>query len=114
MGIERYEISNFARPGFESAHNLKYWLLDPYVGFGVDAHSYDGHLRTGNVDKTSDYVRRMELGQSVGVERERAIYREEKFFVGLRLSRGVELTGEEHEQHRDSLPRLTEAGLLRD
>ncbi len=42
MGIERYEISNFARPGFESAHNLKYWRLQPYVGFGADAHSFDG------------------------------------------------------------------------
>src|SRR5262249_12298784 len=42
MGIARYEISNFARPGFESRHNLKYWLLEPYVGFGSDAHSFDG------------------------------------------------------------------------
>ncbi len=42
MGIHRYEISNFARPGFESLHNLKYWRLEPYVGFGADAHSFDG------------------------------------------------------------------------
>ena len=42
MGIARYEISNFARPGFESRHNLKYWKLEPYVGFGADAHSFDG------------------------------------------------------------------------
>ena len=41
-GIERYEISNFARPGFESLHNLKYWRLEPYLGFGADAHSFDG------------------------------------------------------------------------
>jgi oxygen-independent coproporphyrinogen III oxidase len=41
LGIQRYEISNFARPGFESAHNLKYWRLEPYVGFGADAHSFD-------------------------------------------------------------------------
>src|SRR5689334_4296644 len=38
-GIEQYEISNFARPGFESRHNLKYWMRQPYLGFGVDAHS---------------------------------------------------------------------------
>jgi coproporphyrinogen III oxidase-like Fe-S oxidoreductase len=42
MGIHRYEISNFARPGFESLHNLKYWQLEPYAGFGADAHSFDG------------------------------------------------------------------------
>lgn len=38
-GVEQYEISNFARPGFESQHNLKYWTRRPYLGFGVDAHS---------------------------------------------------------------------------
>ncbi len=42
MGLRRYEISNFARPGVESLHNLKYWRLEPYVGFGADAHSFDG------------------------------------------------------------------------
>lgn len=114
MGMERYEISNFARPGFESAHNLKYWQLDPYVGFGVDAHSYDGQLRTGNIDNTSEYVKCIKLGLPVATERDRAIYEEEKFFVGLRLSRGVELTSAERELHRDSITRLTEAGLLRD
>jgi oxygen-independent coproporphyrinogen III oxidase len=38
-GIAQYEISNFAREGFESQHNLKYWTRQPYLGFGVDAHS---------------------------------------------------------------------------
>ncbi len=38
-GVEQYEISNFARPGYESRHNLKYWSRQPYLGFGVDAHS---------------------------------------------------------------------------
>ena len=45
LGIRRYEISNFARPGFESLHNLKYWRLEPYVGFGADAHSCDDGRR---------------------------------------------------------------------
>ena len=43
-GIARYEISNFARPGFESRHNLKYWRREPYLGFGADAHSFDGNV----------------------------------------------------------------------
>ena len=38
-GIVQYEISNFAREGYESRHNLKYWTRQPYLGFGVDAHS---------------------------------------------------------------------------
>src|SRR5580658_3370525 len=40
LGLERYEISNFAQPGFESRHNLKYWKREPYLGFGADAHSF--------------------------------------------------------------------------
>src|SRR5437660_12670429 len=38
-GVRQYEISNFARSGHESKHNLKYWTRQPYIGFGVDAHS---------------------------------------------------------------------------
>ncbi len=59
IGIHRYEISNFARPGFESLHNLKYWQLEPYVGFGADAHSFDGAVRGQNIESPSDYVERM-------------------------------------------------------
>jgi putative oxygen-independent coproporphyrinogen III oxidase len=44
-GYEQYEISNFAKPGFESRHNTKYWRLDPVYGFGVSAHSFDGVQR---------------------------------------------------------------------
>jgi oxygen-independent coproporphyrinogen-3 oxidase len=62
MGIERYEISNFARPGFESRHNLKYWRREAYLGFGADAHSF---------------------------ERVPADPKAEKFFLGLRLREGV-------------------------
>jgi oxygen-independent coproporphyrinogen-3 oxidase len=56
MGIPRYEISNFARPGRESVHNLKYWTLQPYVGFGSDAHSFDGGRRWANAESVADYV----------------------------------------------------------
>ena len=45
MGLRRYEISNFALPGHESRHNLKYWRLEPYLGFGADAHSLTGTVR---------------------------------------------------------------------
>ena len=47
-GYERYEISNFAKLGFESKHNLRYWRLDDYIGFGVAAHSFFGGERFGN------------------------------------------------------------------
>src|SRR5258706_330866 len=56
IGIQRYEISNFARPGVESRHNLKYWLREPYLGFGADAHSFDGEGGWWNVEVAAEDV----------------------------------------------------------
>jgi len=56
MGIARYEISNFARPGFESRHNLKYWKLEPYIGLGADAHSFNGRARSQNPASIDEYI----------------------------------------------------------
>src|SRR5271165_1808868 len=53
-GIAQYEISNFAREGFESQHNLKYWTRQPYLGFGVDAHSMLEFNREGSNEQGSD------------------------------------------------------------
>ncbi len=88
-GIPRYEISNFAVPGAESLHNLKYWRREPYVGFGSDAHSFDGRLRWQNAESASDYVERFEAGRATRAEESAADAGEEKFFVGLRLAEGV-------------------------
>ena len=84
-GILRYEISNFARPGAESAHNLKYWRREPYIGFGSDAHSFDGRKRWQNVETAAEYI----AGGSARVEESLPDAGEEKFFVGLRLTEGV-------------------------
>ena len=89
-GILRYEISNFARSGSESTHNLKYWNRQPYLGFGSDAHSFDGVTRWQNVETAVRYVERSQLGESVRSESTRPDPIEEKFFVGLRLSGGVQ------------------------
>ena len=81
MGIRRYEISNFARPGCESRHNLKYWRLEPYIGFGADAHSFDGRMRWQNAETAGEYVERPRAAGEPGASRS-----EERFFVGLRLT----------------------------
>jgi oxygen-independent coproporphyrinogen III oxidase len=94
-GIHRYEISNFARPGAESVHNLKYWKRDPYVGFGADAHSFDGVSRWQNVESAQDYVARSERGDSLRCDQSIPDSGEEKFFVGLRLSEGVRANDED-------------------
>lgn len=48
VGLRQYEISNYARPGFECRHNLRYWLYEPYLGLGPGAHGFDGRQRYGN------------------------------------------------------------------
>jgi oxygen-independent coproporphyrinogen III oxidase len=94
-GVAQYEISNFARVGRESRHNLKYWTRQPYVGFGVDAHSmlrtYDGDAEAVRF-ATADSVDACMNGEPhvvTMVSAEAAI--EERFFLGLRLNRGVDL-----------------------
>lgn len=86
IGIDRYEISNFARPGYESRHNLKYWRREAYLGFGADAHSFDGESRWQNPESAADYV-----GQGHAVPKPLPSDTvAERFFLGLRLTEGIE------------------------
>lgn len=95
-GLRRYEISNFARPGFESRHNGKYWDDAPFLGFGLSAHSARHGRRFWNVDTYGAYCRALEergaagalAGERVLTPRER---REEALFTGLRRAQGVAL-----------------------
>jgi oxygen-independent coproporphyrinogen III oxidase len=112
LGLERYEISNFARPGFESRHNLKYWRLEPYLGLGADAHSYDGRVRWQNVESASEYVARSRQGQPLRQPPEPARPAEERFFVGLRLTEGIEPAPEDWLRYRDPIERFRSLGLL--
>ncbi len=112
MGIERYEISNFARPGFESLHNLKYWRLAPYVGFGSDAHSFDGAIRSQNIESAREYVEQIESGQSAHIQGTRANTSEEAFFVGLRLREGIEPQADDWSKFEQPISRFIAEGLL--
>jgi oxygen-independent coproporphyrinogen-3 oxidase len=110
LGIPRYEISNFARPGRESLHNLKYWTLAPYVGFGADAHSFAGPLYGGgrrqNPESLDDYL----AGRPA--EAEPGNPEHERFFVGLRLSAGIRPSHEEWERFAQPIRRGIDQGLL--
>jgi oxygen-independent coproporphyrinogen-3 oxidase len=112
MGIPRYEISNFARPGHESRHNLKYWRLEPYVGFGADAHSFNGALRWRNAESAREYVERMEKRGSPIVEFTTSDLDEERFFVGLRLSEGVRPAAADWQRFEQPIQRFLDEGLL--
>jgi len=107
MGIQRYEISNFARPGFQSRHNLKYWKLEPYAGFGADAHSFDGRTRRANPETVADYLapdRPPAQIEPAGAD--------ERMFVGLRLMEGVRPTPAEWHLYARAIRRFVDAGLL--
>jgi oxygen-independent coproporphyrinogen III oxidase len=108
LGTPRYEISNFARPAWESRHNLKYWRLEPYVGFGADAHSFDGTRRSQNVEAAVEYIERT----SPVIKSTPAHPEEEKFFVGLRLAEGVRPSAEEWRHFEEPISRFLGEGLL--
>lgn len=91
-GYARYEISNFAQPGFESRHNLSYWQNVPYLGLGAAAHSYLDGRRTENEADLSRYIEDMRRGVSPAREEEprtRSIAMEEFAFLALRTARGI-------------------------
>jgi oxygen-independent coproporphyrinogen-3 oxidase len=93
-GLAQYEISNFARSGSESRHNLKYWRRQPYLGFGLDAHSMarthaGAVLRFGTTDDFDAYLEGPGWGEPRRLNREEEM--EEAWFLGLRLNEGVSL-----------------------
>ena len=99
-GYHHYEISNWAKPGFESKHNLKYWRREPYLGFGAGAHSFSGAERWANAHDAAAYVeaigqRRLAIEQHEKVSAEQAL--EEELFLGLRQLDGIDLTRIENE-----------------
>lgn len=91
-GLQRYEISNFARPGKECRHNLKYWHYQPYLGLGAAAHSFVNGERTGAVAGIEEYIRAIEAGCSPVAMREnltRAQSISEYIFLALRTVAGL-------------------------
>jgi oxygen-independent coproporphyrinogen III oxidase len=94
VGYQQYEISNVARPGRESRHNLKYWTDGEWLGFGCGAHSTRDGVRWKNVSATEDYVRRIQAGALTAIEHRHLTpdeRLEEALFTGLRLSDGIDI-----------------------
>ena len=88
-GYGRYEISNFAKQGKESKHNLKYWRLEDYVGFGVAAHSCFGGERFGNSRDMEGFLAGKDITEerySVSAEERRREY----VMLSLRLEKGID------------------------
>lgn len=109
-GYKQYEISNYALPGWESVHNRRYWLGNPYLGLGPSAHSYDGErTRRANLNDIRGYLARFgavearrgearekgDVGEKVFFYNEEILTREElieeKIMLSLRMAEGIDL-----------------------
>jgi|WetSurMetagenome_2_1015567.scaffolds.fasta_scaffold15537_2 oxygen-independent coproporphyrinogen III oxidase len=121
-GYEQYEISNFAQAGFCSRHNLKYWLCEPVLGFGLGSHSYDGTARYANCSRLKEYLQCIESGRSA-IEWRRELddlqKLQENLFLGLRLNRGIDLGhirerfgGEHLSPYEKAITMLCDNGLM--
>jgi len=135
-GVAQYEISNFARHGHASRHNLKYWHREPYIGFGLDAHSMllsnEAAVRFANTNDLDVYLNQSAITDTVGLHQLAKLIRanevdiighteafEESLFLGLRLNEGVSIEslrqqfGETMLQDAmESLRDVHDAGLL--
>ena len=121
-GYARYEISNFAKPGFESRHNLSYWQDVPYLGVGAAAHSYLEGQRYENVREIPAYIEGIRTGKGVRRQEEtmtREIAMEEFTFLALRTARGIDRARFERRfgvpleaVYADAIAKLKRQGLL--
>jgi len=87
-GYHRYEISNYAKPGYECFHNMAYWTRREYAGFGIGAASFVGGVRFRNKGKLSDYLEG-DFEKEERIVLKKSDCMEEFMFLGLRLTAGV-------------------------
>ena len=121
-GFSQYEISNFAKPGYDCRHNLKYWQREPVHGLGLGSHSFDGSLRYSNCSEIEDYFDSVDRGESPINWREPVTVAQslsESLFLGLRLTQGLDWARLCHRyssdclvQYESSLRELSEEGLV--
>ncbi|ADC50718.1 coproporphyrinogen III oxidase [Alkalihalophilus pseudofirmus OF4] len=121
-GFVQYEISNFAKPGRESKHNLVYWNNDEYYGFGAGAHGYVNGVRHQNIGPVPKYIeavnqKKLPYLNEHKVSRVEQI--EEAMFMGLRKLNGVDLDElskrydkDLNKLYHDQIKDLSERGLL--
>ena len=121
-GYVQYEISNWARPGHRSLHNMTYWQHNHYLGLGLSAHGYLADQRYDNVRGLRHYMTRLDRGlsptlhqQTVDAARARA----DALMVGLRLTDGLEISAFDQRfggdllcSHQAAIARFTAGGMM--
>lgn len=122
-GIKQYEVSSFAKDGFQSTHNRAYWARQPYRGFGVGAWSFDGKKRFRNKKNLMLYMKGMDKGEGL-LEFSETITQEqaslEHIMLGLRQVNGLSrenyfthIPSEKHTQADEQISLLCSQGLLK-
>jgi len=121
-GLMRYELSNFARPGYRSRHNQVYWQRQPYRGFGISASSFDGEQRTRNEKNIARYIEKIGHSESAVDFSERLTNEQvvtETLMLGLRCTSGVRLEevtaylpAKESQQLHERISLLQKRGLI--
>ncbi len=121
-GLYQYEISNFARPGFESRHNLTYWNNEEYYGFGAGAHGYVKGQRYANFGPLKKYMEPINEGRWPRITSQQTTKQEqmeEEMFLGLRKTEGVSISAFENKYSenplcffKEAVEEMTGRGLL--
>ncbi|NOY85621.1 MAG: radical SAM family heme chaperone HemW [Nitrospirae bacterium] len=115
---KQYEISNFAKAGHKSRHNLRYWNQEAVLSFGVSGHSYIDGKRSVNTDKIPDYIEKLETGKLPVTEQEKILPRDaaiDHIIFGLRKTEGIPVeTLSEDAIFRETRKNLEDAGLLQE
>lgn len=115
QGYHHYEISNFAKPGYEALHNTHYWDNGSYIGLGSAAASYWQGVRSQNTADITDYIQRIERGETPVVFSEQLTGQAkegESLMLGLRKLDGVELTPRQEHWFGREIERHLQSGLL--
>lgn len=90
-GYNHYEISNFAKPGFESKHNVNCWEQKEYIGIGLAAHSYMNKTRYSNTENLSEYLNSMKNKRIIHEVQDEENEKKEYMLLGLRKIKGVDI-----------------------
>ena len=123
-GIEQYEVSNFAKPGFESRHNKSYWGRKPFKGFGVGAWSFDGTRRLRNKKNLMLYMNEADKADDSVIEFSEALTDEqaslEKIMLDIRQAKGLSrshyfghISPDAHKEANERIEQMCENGLLK-
>ena len=122
IGYNRYEVSNFAKSGYECKHNLNTWSMAEYLGFGAGAHSYFNGHRFGNVQDICEYIDAVAKGETKEFDESisKAEELEETIMLGLRKVEGINLTEinqkfdiDFSESKANQISKLTDLGLIK-